>query len=262
MNGRLEGQVAIVTGAAGGIGRGVCLRLAAEGAQIVCTDLQTSVEAVWAEVQQLYPHNLGFAVIADVTSAQDVDGLVNTVRQRLGRLDIMFNNAGALQPMLSILETPDDIFDKNINVNLRGVFNGCRAAGRVMRDQRRGSIINTGSWYGKQGFANFGVYCASKAAVIRLTESLALELAPYGVRANSICPGNMATDMHWQAVRDEAKLRDIPFEEMDRRIKASIPLGQQGTPDDIAAAVVYLSSQDGAYVTGQALNVNGGVLFH
>lgn len=262
MGGRLEGKVAIVTGAFGGIGRGTCLRLAREGVDVVCTDLHPRVEETWAAIRAAHPQNRGYAVAADVTSAQDVEQLVKGVVDRLGHLDILFNNAGALQPMLSVMETPDEVFDKNINVNLRGVFYGCRAAGRVMREQRSGCIINTGSWYGKQGFANFGSYCASKAAVIRLTESLALELAPYHVRVNSICPGNMATEMHYQAVRDEAKMRGISFEEMDGVIKRSIPLGQQGTADDIASAVVYLCSEDGAYVTGQALNVNGGVLFH
>ncbi len=131
-----------------------------------------------------------------------------------------------------------------------------------MRQQGHGGIVNIGSWYGKQGFANFAVYCATKAAVIRLTECLALELAPHGIRVNSICPGNMATDMHWNALREEAKIRGISFEQMDRMVKDSIPLGEQGSPEDIAATVVFLACADSAYITGQAINVNGGCLFH
>jgi NAD(P)-dependent dehydrogenase (short-subunit alcohol dehydrogenase family) len=262
MSGLLEEQVAIVTGAAQGLGRGTVLRLAAEGADVVPADIQPQVEETWAAVRERFPENGGFPINVDVTSASSVDAMIDQVVERLGGVDLIVNNAGVVQPMVPVAETSDEIFDRVIGVNLRGVFNGCRAAARVMREQGSGCIINLGSWYGKQGFANFGVYCASKSAVIRMTETLALELAPYGVRANSICPGNMATEMHWQALRDEAELRGITFEEMNQLVKESIPLGKQGTPDDIGAAVVYLASSEGAYLTGQALNINGGCLFH
>jgi NAD(P)-dependent dehydrogenase (short-subunit alcohol dehydrogenase family) len=262
MSGRLEGQVAIVTGAAQGIGSGTAMRLAAEGAQVVCGDLHPNVEKTWGEIRAKHPQNQGYATIVDVTSGEQVNTMIEQAVERLERLDIIFNNAAILQPMMHIIDTPDEVFDRYIAVNLRGVFNGCRAAGRVMKEQRGGCIINMGSWIGKVGIANLAVYCATKAAVIRLTESLAVELAPYGVRANSICPGNIMTDMHRQAVRDEAELYGITFEEMDQRVKRTIPLGYQGTPEDIASAVVYLASSDGAYVTGQALNINGGVIFH
>jgi NAD(P)-dependent dehydrogenase (short-subunit alcohol dehydrogenase family) len=262
MSGLLEEQVAIVTGAAQGLGRGTVLRLAAEGADVVPADIQPQVEETWAAVRERFPENGGFPINVDVTSASSVDAMIDQVVERLGGVDLIVNNAGVVQPMVPVAETSDEIFDRVIGVNLRGVFNGCRAAARVMREQGSGCIINLGSWYGKQGFANFGVYCASKSAVIRMTETLALELAPYGVRANSICPGNMATEMHWQALRDEAEIRGITFEEMNQLVKESIPLGKQGTPDDIGAAVVYLASSEGAYLTGQALNINGGCLFH
>ena len=164
--------------------------------------------------------------------------------------------------MTPVADISDETFDRIVDINFRGTFNGCRAAARIMRQQNGGGIVNIGSWYGKQGFANFAVYCATKAAVIRFTESLALELAPHRIRVNSICPGNMATDMHWNSLREEAEIRGITFEQMDRTVKDSIPLGQQGRPEDIAAAVVFLASDDGAYITGQAINVNGGCLFH
>ena len=262
MTGRLKGQVAILTGAARGLGRATVLRLAAEGAEVVLADIQPEVEEAWAEVQQQFPKNRGFATIVDVTVSQDVDRMVNQVIEQFGRLDLIVNNAGVNQSMMPVAQTPDEIFDHIIDVNLRGVFYGCRAAARVMREQRSGCIINIGSWYGKQGFANFGLYCASKAAVIRLTECLALELAPYGVRVNSVCPGNMATEMHWQALRDEAKLRGISFEDMDRSVNESIPLGRQGSPEEYADAVVFLASVEASYITGEALNLNGGTLFH
>ena len=262
MSGRLQDQVALITGAAQGIGKVTALRLAEEGAHVVLADLLPTVEETTAELREKFPENRGFAVTVDVTRSEQVDSMVNDTMERLGRMDIMVNNAGVNHPMTPVAELTDETFDRVINVNLRGTFNGCRAAARVMPPQKRGCIVNTGSWYGKQGFAYFGVYCASKAAVIRFTESLALELAPAGIRVNSVCPGNMATDMHWDALREEAKIRNVTFEEMDREVKDIIPLGNQGKPEDIAAAVVYLASEDGAYVTGQAINVNGGCLFH
>jgi NAD(P)-dependent dehydrogenase (short-subunit alcohol dehydrogenase family) len=262
MSGRLDGQVVILTGAARGLGRATVLRLAAEGAEVVLADVQPEVEETWGEIQRQFPKNRGFPAIVDVTVSKDVDRMVSQVVERFGRLDLIVNNAGVNQSMMPVAETPNEIFDQIMDVNLRGVFYGCRAAARVMREQRSGCIINIGSWYGKQGFANFGLYCASKAAVIRFTECLALELAPYGVRVNSICPGNMATEMHWQALRDEAKLRGIAFEEMDLSVKESIPLGRQGSPDEYADAVVFLASAEASYITGEALNLNGGTLFH
>jgi len=262
VSGLLEDQVAIVTGAAQGLGRGTALRLAAEGAEVVPADIQPQVEDTWTAVRERFPENGGFPINVDVTTASSVDAMIDQVVERLGGLDLIVNNAGVVQPMVPVADTSDEIFDRVIGVNVRGVFNGCRSAARVMREQGNGCIINLGSWYGKQGFANFGVYCASKSAVIRMTETLALELAPYGVRANSICPGNMATEMHWQALRDESEIRGITFDEMNQLVKDSIPLGKQGTPEDIGAAVVYLASSEGAYLTGQALNINGGCLFH
>ena len=231
MGERLEGRVAIVTGAAQGIGRGASMRLAAAGADVVGADVNPSVDQTWAELRRLYPKNRGFSTMVDVASAEEVDALVADVVRRLGRLDVILNNAGANQPMVTVAETPDELFDLVIGVNVRGVFNGCRAAARVMQEQRSGSIINIGSSYGKQGFARFGVYCASKAAVIRLSECMALELAPYGVRVNSVCPGNTATPMNTQALRYEAELCGITFEEMLGRVEASVPLGRRAEPE-------------------------------
>ncbi|MCH2130236.1 MAG: SDR family oxidoreductase [Pirellulaceae bacterium] len=262
MAARLQDQVALITGAAQGIGRVIALRLAEEGAHVVLADLAENVDDTAQELQQKYPGNRGFGMTVDVTKSDEVDRMVEETVKRLGQLDIMVNNAGVNHPMTAVTDLTDETFDRVIGVNFRGTFNGCRAAARVMPEQKQGCIVNIGSWYGKQGFAYFGVYCASKAAVIRFTESLALEMAPHAVRVNSICPGNMATDMHWDALREEAKIRNITFEEMDKMVKDVIPLGKQGRPEDIASTVVYLASEDGAYVTGQAINVNGGCLFH
>jgi NAD(P)-dependent dehydrogenase (short-subunit alcohol dehydrogenase family) len=257
---RLEGKVAIVTGAARGVGRGVVLRLAQEGGKVVAADI-TSCEETIAEVRNAVPGCDVSAASVDVVSGPSVDALVDTTVGRHGKLDLMVNNAAVVQTMMPMAETPDSEFDRICNVNFRGVFNGSRAASRVMREQKSGCIINLGSWYAKQGFAHFAVYCATKAAVMRMTEALALEMAPFGVRANTVCPGNTETEMLKKAIREEAVLRGITFEDQLQHVKDSIPLGRLGRAQDIAAAIVYLASADGEYVTGEALNVNGGVIF-
>jgi NAD(P)-dependent dehydrogenase (short-subunit alcohol dehydrogenase family) len=257
---RLEGKVAIVTGAARGVGRGIVLRLAQEGAKVVAADLSSCDETI-AEVQKAVRECDVMAASVNVVQGESVDALIDSTVSRLGRLDLIVNNAAVVQTMMPIADTPDTEFDRIYNVNFRGVFNGSRAAARVMRQQKSGCILNIGSWYAKQGFANFAVYCATKAAVMRMTEALALEMAPFGVRANTVCPGNTETEMLKKAMREEAVLRNITYEEQVQHVKDSIPLGRLGRPEDIAAAIVYLASPEGEYVTGEALNVNGGVIF-
>ncbi|RFU49112.1 SDR family NAD(P)-dependent oxidoreductase [Paraburkholderia sp. DHOC27] len=257
---RLNGKVAIVTGAARGVGRGIVLRLAQEGAKVVAADLSSCEETI-NEVRRAVSDCEVSAAEVNVVDSESVNALVDSVARKHGALDIIVNNAAVVQTMMLVADTPDSEFDRIYNVNFRGVFNGSRAAARVMREQKSGSIINIGSWYAKQGFANFAVYCATKAAVMRMTEALALEMAPFGVRANTVCPGNTETEMLKKAMREEAVLRGISFEAQVQHVKDSIPLGRLGRPEDIAAAIVYLSSEEGAYITGEALNVNGGVIF-
>jgi NAD(P)-dependent dehydrogenase (short-subunit alcohol dehydrogenase family) len=172
----------------------------------------------------------------------------------------MINNAGINQKMQSITETADNVFDRIINVNLRGVFNGSRAATEQMIKQGIGGcIINTASYYGKRGYAYFVVYCASKAAVINFTKAHALEAIKYNIRVNCICPGNMMTEMHEQSLREEAELRGTTFEEIREVYRKNIPVQRHGTGYDIAGAVVFLCSEDSSYIIGEALNVSGGL---
>lgn len=257
-----KGKVAIVTGAAGGLGREISHCLAKEGIDVVMADRSASVIEDFASLQVEYPENKGFAVQLDVTNESEVERLVQTTVERLGKLDIMANNAGIVQDMLPVVDTPLEVIDKILSVNLKGVFLGSKYAAKQMIKQRSGTIVNTGSYYGKTGHKYFASYCSSKAAVIVFTQSLALELADYNVTANSVCPGNMATEMHWKALRDEAEIRGISFEEVKEQVIDSIPLKRHGTGSDIAGAILYLASKGGSYVTGQAINVNGGVEVH
>lgn len=261
MSARLEGRVALVTGAAQGIGRAIAERFAAEGATVAILDRSASIDSVFDQLRR-QSGLVGCAIRADVSVAAEVEAAIDQITRAYGRLDVLANNAGVVQPMIELADTSDELFERVFAVNLRGVFNCSRAAARHMVRQKHGVIINMGSWFGVSGHAHFAVYCASKAAVINFTQSLALELAPHGVRVNCVSPGNVDTDMHWAAIRDEASRRGMSFEEMVALDTRSIPLGRVASPGDIAAAYAFLASSEAAYITGEALNVNGGVEFH
>ncbi|MDO8685519.1 MAG: SDR family NAD(P)-dependent oxidoreductase [Clostridiales bacterium] len=258
--GKLEGKVAIVTGAARGIGRDVAKRLAEEGTSVVLADINPKVLETANEVMTEVPGSKCIGAVVDVSSGKEVDNLVQKAVDEFGRLDIMFNNAGINQKMTPLAETEDSVFDRIININLRGVFNGSRAATKQMLKQGGGGyIINTASYYGKRGYAYFAVYCASKAAVINFTQAHALEAIKHNIRVNCICPGNMMTEMHKQSLREEAELKGTTFDEMREFYRKSIPVQRHGTGDDIAGAVVFLCSEDGSYTIGEAINVSGGL---
>ncbi len=254
-----ENKVAIVTGAAGGLGEEVSLALAREGIHVVMADRSENVKDSFEKVVSQNPHNKGFAVVMDVTDEENFENLVNRTVTQLGQLDIMVNNAGVVQNAVEITELSLNEFNRVMDVNFKGVFLGSKYAAKQMKLQKSGSIVNVSSFYGKQGYKYYASYCASKAAVITLTQTLALELAEHNINANSVCPGFMATEMHWDALRNEARVNNISFEETKAQVAESIPLKRHGTGTDIAGALLYLSSKAGSYVTGHALNVNGGV---
>jgi NAD(P)-dependent dehydrogenase (short-subunit alcohol dehydrogenase family) len=261
----LRDKVAVITGAAQGLAKGTAVRLADEGLHLVLADIaEDKLQETQAEVLARHPANKGFAMKVDASSGEQMDRLVDEAVKRLGRIDIMFNCAGVTQPEYAFADTPQAVYDRTVNINQRGVFNGLRAACRVMRQQRSGSIINVASWWGKSGHAYFGTYCATKSAVISMTQSAALEMAEFGVRVNAISPGNMMTEMHWHHAREEAKRRggNVKPEDISEEIRLSVPLLRCGTADDIANAVIFLASELSAYTTGHNLDVNGGCDVH
>lgn len=255
-----QGKVAIVTGAARGIGRAVARRFAVEESSVLLADINPSVEETAKKIMKDVPGSRCKASVTDVSSTEQVDNLVTEAVKEFGQLDIMINNAGVNQKMTPLVETSDEVFQGIIGINLKGVFNGCRASGRQMLKQGKGgNIINIASYYGKHGYGYFAVYCASKAAVINLTQAFAHELAKDNIRVNCICPGNMMTEMHEQSLREEAELKGSTFEEMREHYRKCIPLQRHGTGDDIAGAIVSLCSDDCSYVIGEAMNVSGGL---
>lgn len=250
MTGRLDGKVAVITGAASGIGAGTARRFVDEGASVVVADLQVDAgAAVTADLGD----RARFAPV-DVTNEDDVAVAVDLAVSEFGRLDVMFNNAGIVGAVGSIAEMPATAWDNTIAILLRGVFLGTKHAARVMIPQSSGVIISTSSTAGILGGLGPHAYTAAKHGVIGLTKSVANELAPYGIRVNAISPGNTVTAMTATVAGGEPD----DLETITGHITSTSPLGYAGFPEDIAAAAVYLASDEARYVSGHTLVVDAG----
>lgn len=254
-----KGKVAIVTGGAGGTGYEIVERFAKEGIDVVMADLSEQVEEKFAEIKEKYPECKGFAYQIDLTDEMAVKKMIETVVEKLGKLDIMFNNAGINMPMCLVADETEARIDKFLACNFKSGYFCSKYASIQMAKQGSGSIINTGSFYGLQGRAYFSVYCASKAAVIAYSQALALEMADKGVRVNVINPGVMGTEMHWRSLREEAEITGETFEEVKERTRNTVPVKRHGTGNDLAGAALWLASDDSSYTTGEIINVTGGM---
>ncbi|MCC7353118.1 MAG: SDR family oxidoreductase [Anaerolineae bacterium] len=260
MSGRLAGKVAMVTGGGSGIGAEICRHCAREGALVAVTDVrQEAAEQVAAEICQAQGHALAWA--CDVADRNAVEAAAEGVEKELGPLAIWVNNAG-ISRIVPFLECSDELWDLTLRVNLKGTFIGCQVALRRMLPRRRGVILNMSSQSGKSGSSHYAAYCASKFGIIGLTQSLAIEFAQHGIRVNALCPGVVFTSLWDGQLEDYARKRNLSPEEVKPYLEARIPLGRLCTPQDVAAAAVFLVSDEAAYITGQALNVSGGSVMH
>jgi len=249
----------LVTGAARGLGEGVAARLIADGGTVALLDRDASVHDTAARLQEASPGGRTIAVVGDVADPDWIEANVPPLIEELGGLDLLVNNAGIGGPSTDVVQTRVQEFQDVIQVNLVGAFLMARTCIPHLI-ALRGSIVNVSSIFGQQGVAGGAGYSASKGAVTLLTHSLALELAPHGVRVNTIAPGNMLTEMHLVDLRIMATERGVSLDDEIERVRATVPLGRHGTPADIAGAVAWLASEDASYVTGQTIAVNGGVL--
>jgi len=255
---RLTDRVALVTGAGQGLGEALARRLAAEGARVVIADVNAgTAEQVAASLAEAGTPALG--VGADVTDEAQVAALVRRCVETFGALDILVANAGILKAH-DILEFPLEDWKRVLEVNLTGYFLCAREAARVMAEQRRGAIVQINSKSGKKGSFRNAAYAASKFGGVGLTQSLALDLAPYGVRVNAVCPGNLLDGSLWKDSLYEQYARKwgITVEEVRKKYQEQVPLGRGCTYDDVANVVVFLASDESSYMTGQAINVTGG----
>jgi len=246
----LEGRVGLVTGGGSGIGREIVRRLAREGMAVAVLDRDAAAaEATAAEIG-------GLGAAADVTSPQQVSNALDAVLGRFHQIDLLVNNAG-IAWMGPALEMPLEALQSMLRVNVEGVFITSCAVLPHMIARRSGSIINLASWAGKTGNAYFAGYSASKFAVIGLTQALAREMAPYGIRVNAICPGIVVDTAMRTAI--EAQQRQYGLPATQERAK-TIPVGRLSVPDDVARIAAFLASDESAYMTGESINISGGLL--
>lgn len=242
----LKGRVAVITGASRGIGKAVALRLAAEGADLVVT--ATSLEAAQKTADEIVrTGGKALALKVDVSVSEEVESLFAKTMEEFGRLDILVNNAGITKDGL-LLRMKDTDWDAVLDVNLKGAFNCTREAAKYMTKARYGRIVNISSVVGEMGNAGQANYCASKAGMFGLTKATARELAKRNITVNAVSPGFIETDM-----------TGVLSEKVRENLLQQIPLERLGLPDDIAAAVYFLVSEQAGYITGHVLSVNGGM---
>jgi 3-oxoacyl-[acyl-carrier protein] reductase len=244
----LSRKVAVVTGSARGIGRAIALKLASVGADVVVNDIPAAADAlegVAGEIRSLKRQAL--AVTGDVSSAADVNGFIEKAMEKFGHIDILVNNAGVTRDGL-VMRLSDEDWDTVLNIDLKSVFLCTRAVLRPMLKQRWGRIISLASVVGIIGNAGQANYSSAKAGVIAFTRSVAKEVASRGITANAIAPGFIDT-----------KMTEALDEKQQEELKKKIPVGYAGTPQDVAGVVAFLASEEARYITGQVINVDGGM---
>ncbi len=255
MSGAHEGKAAIVTGGAKGIGRGIVERLVTDGARVVLADVDADAAREVADA-------LGDAVVAVETDVRDEDAqqaAVDACVTRFGRLDIMVNNAGVIT-VLPITDTDAESWTRLLSINVIGTALGTKVAARHMIGAGGGCIVNASSGGGRHGAPNLSQYCASKAAIIMLSQSAAVELAPHNIRVNCYTPGHIMTPL-WDGILPGMAARTGRTErQVLDDLLTTVPAGRFGTPADVAAAVSWLATDDASYVSGQCIGMNGAEL--
>lgn len=242
----LAGRVAIVTGAGRGLGWAIAQRLADEGAKVVIAEID------WASAQQKAAilkekQRVSLAIKVNVSQGAEVNNMVSQALEKFGQIDILINNAGILGPYFPVEEYPEELWDEVIAVNLKGTFLCCKAVIPIMKKQRRGSIVNIASVAGKEGNANMAPYSASKGAIITLTKTLGKELASWNIRVNAVSPALLETEMTQSMTPEQRAL-----------LTSKIPMGRLGKPEEVAAVVKFLVSDEASFVTGQCYDISGG----
>ena len=274
---RLEDQVAIVTGSGRerGIGRAIAVRLAREGAHVVVADYCRSMseypdakfgqmqelEGVAAEIRKLGRRSI--AVKVDVTDEAEVAAMTDAAMKEFGRIDILCNNAGGGVGGGPVVQHSLDAWNRTVAINLTGTFLCAKhVAPKIIAGGRGGRIINTASIAGKRGGPGMAAYCAAKHGVIGLTRSLALELGQFGITVNAVCPGFVETQLFEGLINMVGTARNLNREQVLQTFVAQVPMGRMENGDDVADVVAFLAAKDGGYMTGQALNICGGVEVH
>jgi NAD(P)-dependent dehydrogenase (short-subunit alcohol dehydrogenase family) len=247
-----SGKTVLVTGGGSGIGKAICMAFAQAGAKIACVD--RNIEEGTATVESLRARGCeAISIVADVTDAAQVREYVRQTQAAFGRIDVFANNAGIEGAVLPITDYPEDTFDAVMAVNVRGVFLGLKYVLPIMKEQRSGVVINTGSTGSHVGSTGVCAYVASKHAILGLTRCAALEVASFGIRVNAICPGGTRTRMQQSLTAQRGGNDELA-------VNLATPNGRIAEPDEIAAAVVYMASDHAQHMIGQSLILDGGRL--
>ena len=255
---RFTNQVVLITGAANGIGQACAFRFAEEGANIVCMDVNDPDNEATAEKCREFGVE-ALALHCDVTDAHNIKDIVQTAMEKWGRIDVLVASAG-IYTGTPLADVPLSQWQRTIDINLTGTFLANQAVTPIMIAQKSGSIINISSMAGKTSWVASAEYSASKSGVIGLTRSVAMELAPFGATANAICPGNTLTDMVRSVAEKVGQLDGIPGEEWLKMRANDCPMKRIAEPWEIAGVAAFLASNDSRYLTGQALEVDGGLI--
>jgi meso-butanediol dehydrogenase/(S,S)-butanediol dehydrogenase/diacetyl reductase len=259
---RLSGKGAVVTGAAKGIGRAIAEELFRNGADLLLVDLLPEVRQTAEEIAGQGGGGRVFGHQADVRALGALDAVVREAAERLGTIDILVNNAGVCKRRL-LAELTEDEWVWQFEVNVKGLFFLTKAVtGEMIRTQTHGKIVNIASIMAKIGEAGFSVYTATKHAILGFTRCVAYEMARYQIAVNAVCPGIVDTDMELAIDSETAAQEGVSVAEVRKRYESLIPFGRYAYPRDIAKAVLFLSSQEADFITGQAINVCGGMVMH
>lgn len=257
---RLKGKIAIVTGGSRGIGRAIALCLADEGAVVVvAARTETEIKSVCSEVEQ--KGNQALAVKTDVTNVREVNSCINATMKQFGRIDILVNCAGS-HHVSSVIQSDEKKWKMDFEGKVFGTYNFCKATLKIMISQRDGRIINVSSRTAKSPIPLFSSYCASNAAIIGFTKSLALEVATYNINVNAVCPALVETKMLDESINRVSAIKGVDFGTIKSRLKEDIPIKRFVTPKECGRLVVFLVSDDARAITAQAINISGGLETH
>jgi NAD(P)-dependent dehydrogenase (short-subunit alcohol dehydrogenase family) len=260
---KLAGQVAVVVGSGRGIGEAIARTFAAECASLVLVDL-VKMKPQLDEVVQSITQKGGkaFAVAADCTDENQVNQIVDETMRRWGRIDVLVNSAGLRGPLVPVQDITEQEWDSVLAVNLKAVFLCCKAVLKVMMKQKSGSIVSISGTAGKEGMALRGSLCAAKWGLLGLTQTIAKEAGPYGIRANVICPGGMDEPDLRAMYAERAKGLGMEFSDLEKSVLELTPLRKYAKHDEVAKAALFLASSDSSHTTGESLNVSGGRLMN
>jgi len=260
---KLAGQVAIVVGGARGIGEAIAHTFAREGANLVLVDLENMKPQLDEVVQSITQMGgKAITVVADCTAANQVNQIVDETMRRWGRIDILVNSAGLRGPLVPMQDISEQEWDSVLAVNLKAVFLCCKAVLKVMMQQKSGSIVSISGTAGKEGMALRGSLCAAKWGLLGLTQTIAKEAGPYGIRANVICPGGMDEPDLRAMYAERAKGLGMEFSDLEKSVLELTPLRKYAKHDEVAKAALFLASSDSSHTTGESLNVSGGRLMN